>query len=210
MILVLDNHDSFVHNLARCLRLAGMATQVVRSDRLDVAAIRRLAPAGIVLSPGPKRPETAGCCVEVVRQLGRTTPILGVCLGHQAIGYALGARIITVPPRHGSASDIEHDGQGLFTDCPQPLTVGRYHSLAVAADDLPAPLQITAWTAATATEPRRVMGLRHREWPVWGVQFHPESVLTPLGQRILHRFVRAVQPPQPTATTCPPSLSVMP
>ncbi len=193
MILVLDNHDSFVHNLARYVRLAGMSTQVVRSDRVDVAAVREIAPAGIVLSPGPKRPEDAGCCVDVVRQLGHTIPMLGVCLGHQAIGYALGARIITVPPVHGSASDVTHDGHGLFADCPQPFSAGRYHSLAVADDELPDDLLVTAWTESPRPPRRLVMGLRHRDWPVWGVQFHPESVLTTVGDRIVARFVQQVQ-----------------
>jgi anthranilate synthase/aminodeoxychorismate synthase-like glutamine amidotransferase len=194
MILVLDNHDSFVHNLARYIRLAGMETVVVRSDRIDVAEVQQISPAGILLSPGPKRPEDAGCCIDVIRRLGATIPILGVCLGHQAIGYALGGDVIEVPPVHGRSSLIAHDGQSILAGCPNPMRVGRYHSLAIAAQSMPADLIITATTVDSDLPPRDdslplVMAVRHRTWPLMGVQFHPESVLTTEGFRIITNFV---------------------
>ncbi len=189
MILVLDNHDSFVHNLARYLRRGGQATRVVRSDTIDAAGCEALEPLAIVLSPGPKRPEHAGCCVEVIQRLGPAVPILGVCLGHQAIGHALGAKIDRVAPVHGSASEIRHDGQGLFTGCPVPMRVGRYHSLAIDPATIPDELLITATTAGRAGEGDVVMAVRHRVWPLFGVQFHPESVLTVGGQRLIDNFI---------------------
>lgn len=194
MILVIDNHDSFVHNLARYIRLAGMDTVVVRSDRIDVAEVRQLAPAGILLSPGPKRPEDAGCCIDVIRQLGPAIPILGVCLGHQAIGHALGGEVIEVPPVHGRSSWIVHDGQKLLAGCPNPMRVARYHSLAIAAESMPAELIVTATTVtddqqSDAGSSPVVMAIRHRQWPLMGVQFHPESVLTTEGFRIISNFV---------------------
>ena len=194
MILVIDNHDSFVHNLARYIRLAGMETAVVRSDRIDTAKVQQMAPAGILLSPGPKRPEDAGCCIDVIRQLGPSIPILGVCLGHQAIGYALGCDVIEVPPVHGRSSLIAHDGQSLFAGCPNPMRVGRYHSLAIAPQSMPADLLVTATTVVDALEDSAgsspvVMAIRHRHWPLRGVQFHPESVLTTEGFRIIANFV---------------------
>jgi anthranilate synthase/aminodeoxychorismate synthase-like glutamine amidotransferase len=196
MILVIDNHDSFVHNLARYIRLAGMQTVVVRSDRIDVAEIRRMAPTGILLSPGPKRPEDAGCCIEVIRHLGPLIPILGVCLGHQAIGHALGGEVIEVAPVHGRSSLIRHDGRSLLAGCPNPMRVARYHSLAIAAGSLPAELIVAATTVTsdqqsddfTGSAPL-VMAIRHRQWPLMGVQFHPESVLTTEGFRIISNFV---------------------
>lgn len=190
MILLLDNHDSFVHNLARYVRLAGEPTRVVRSDQIDVAGCRSLAPLAILLSPGPKRPEEAGCCVEVVRQLSPSIPILGVCLGHQAIGLALGGEIVRVPPMHGRGSDIRHDGSAWFADCPNPMPVGRYHSLAIRRSSLPSDLLVAATTLRTADEAPVVMAIRHRSRPLFGVQFHPESVLTPHGFTLIHNFVR--------------------
>jgi anthranilate synthase/aminodeoxychorismate synthase-like glutamine amidotransferase len=201
MILVIDNHDSFVHNLARYIRLAGAETVVIRSDRIDTHAIRRMAPSGILLSPGPKRPEDAGCCVDVIRTLGPSIPMLGVCLGHQAIGHALGGEVIEVPPVHGRSSLVVHDGQGLLAGCPSPMRVGRYHSLAIASDSVPDDLIVTATTLAdqAATEAsgksatELVMAVRHRHWPMMGVQFHPESVLTTEGFRIIANFVTLAQ-----------------
>jgi anthranilate synthase/aminodeoxychorismate synthase-like glutamine amidotransferase len=198
MILVIDNHDSFVHNLARYIRLAGMETVVVRSDRMNTNDVRRLAPSGILLSPGPKRPEDAGCCVDVIRTLGPSIPILGVCLGHQAIGHALGGEVIEVPPVHGRSSWMVHDGKGLFAGCPNPMRVGRYHSLAIAPNSLPDDLIVTATTLADQTETAAaetsvVMAVRHRHWPLTGVQFHPESVLTTEGFRIIANFVTLAQ-----------------
>jgi len=189
MILVLDNHDSFVHNLARYLRRGGQATRVIRSDAIDAAGCAALQPLAIVLSPGPKRPEHAGCCVEVIERLGPSVPILGVCLGHQAIGYALGATIDRVAPVHGSASEITHDGQGLFADCPMPMRVGRYHSLAIDPATIPDELLVTATTVGPADQAAVVMAVRHRVWPLFGVQFHPESVLTVGGQQLVENFI---------------------
>lgn len=222
MILLLDNHDSFVHNLARYFRLAGERTQVVRSDAIDAAGCRALAPTAIVLSPGPKRPEEAGCCLEVVRELSATVPILGVCLGHQVIGQALGGEVIRVEPMHGRESLIRHDGSDCFAGCPNPMRVGRYHSLAVRRSSLPEELIVAASvagtpirtahknalvdsdsgadesiadescypTARTRSDNEIVMAVRHRTRPLIGFQFHPESVLTPLGQRLIQNFVR--------------------
>ncbi len=189
MILVLDNHDSFVHNLARYVRRCGQATRVIRSDTIDAALCEALRPLAIVLSPGPKRPEQAGCCVEVIERLAPAIPILGVCLGHQAIGHALGARIHQVPPVHGRASEITHDAQGLFSDCQLPMRVGRYHSLAIDPSTLPDDLLVTATTTAQRGEPEIIMAVRHRHWPLLGVQFHPESVLTAGGERVIANFI---------------------
>ena len=190
MILVIDNHDSFVHNLARYIRIAGSQTRVVRSDAIDAAECERLAPAAILLSPGPKRPEDAGCCVEVIRRLGPKVPILGVCLGHQAIGHALGGRIIRVDPVHGRGSDITHDGKVLFEGCGMPMRVGRYHSLAIDPATLPSDLIVTATVRPRDGGPLLIMGVRHKTWPLHGVQFHPESVLTTDGARLIANFVR--------------------
>lgn len=185
MILLLDNYDSFVHNLARFLRRQGRETSVVRSDRIGVSTIEQMHPSAIVLSPGPRKPEDAGCCLEVVRQLGETVPILGVCLGHQTIGQAFGGTIIRSEPYHGRRSTIRHDGTGLFADMPDPLSVGRYHSLAIDPDALPDCLTVTA-----RSDDGTIMGIRHRELPIHGVQFHPESVLTTQGDRLIGNFCR--------------------
>jgi len=190
MILVIDNHDSFVHNLARYIRIAGSPTRVVRSDAIDAAECERIAPAAILLSPGPKRPEDAGCCVDVIRRLGPNVPILGVCLGHQAIGHALGGRVIRVAPVHGRSSEITHDGQALFAGCATPMRVGRYHSLAIDPTDLPDDLIVTATTPPRDGEAAVIMGVRHKVWPLYGVQFHPESVLTTEGARLIANFVK--------------------
>jgi anthranilate synthase/aminodeoxychorismate synthase-like glutamine amidotransferase len=186
MILLIDNYDSFVHNLARYLRRLGAETRVVRNDAVDAAAIRKLHPQAIVISPGPCTPAEAGCSVDVVRQLGSEIPILGVCLGHQAIGEAFGARIVRAPqPVHGRASPIQHASEGLFANLPAPLTVGRYHSLVIDPRSLPAELQATG-----ATTDGVIMAIAHRKWPVWGVQFHPESILTEGGYQLLANFLR--------------------
>ncbi len=190
MILMLDNHDSFVHNLARYFRRLGETTEVIRSDAIDAAGCLAKAPLAIVISPGPKRPEEAGCSLAVIRELGPVVPILGVCLGHQAIGLAYGADVVRCEPCHGRGSVIDHDGTGLFERCRQRMIVGRYHSLAVAEPMLPECLRVTAWTAARGDDsPRIIMGLQHRRWPVHGVQFHPESVLTEDGSAVLANFV---------------------
>jgi anthranilate synthase component II len=186
VILLIDNYDSFVHNLARYFVRLGQETRVVRNDAVDCEAIARLAPAAIVLSPGPCTPAEAGCSLAVVREFAGQVPILGVCLGHQTIGAALGGRVVrAASPVHGRASEIEHDGRGLFGGLPNPLTVGRYHSLAVEESSLPSELEVTARTSDGI-----VMGIAHRTWPVVGVQFHPESILTDHGYEMLAGFLR--------------------
>lgn len=185
MILILDNYDSFVHNLARYVRELGGTPAVYRNDRLSLDDIRGLDPSHIIISPGPCTPAESGIAVEVVRAFGATTPILGVCLGHQCIAAAYGGRIVRAPqPQHGRAGVIEHDGSGVLGGLPSPFMAGRYHSLVVDRETLPHALAVNA-TAADGT----IMGLRHREWPVHGVQFHPESVLTEHGHALLHNFL---------------------
>ena len=181
-VLLLDNRDSFVWNLAQALGGLRAEVSVHRSDRTSVDAVRAARPDAVVISPGPGRPENAGCSLEVVRSLGATLPILGVCLGHQAIGAAYGARVDRVRPCHGKASLIHHDGQGIFSGMPTPFPAARYHSLAVL--DPHEDLVEDAWT-----EDGIVMALHHRSHPVFGLQFHPESFLTPLGDRLLESFL---------------------
>ena len=197
MILLLDNHDSFVHNLARYLRRLGQSTEVVRSDSIDACGCLAMRPTAILISPGPNRPENAGCSVEVVRLLGGVIPILGVCLGHQAIGHAFGASIVRCEGMHGSSSEIWHDGEAVFQGCRQPMRVGRYHSLVIDDATVPDSLVVTARVSAGPcspgscfTGPRLIMGVRHRELPIYGVQFHPESVLSEDGADVLANFVR--------------------
>jgi anthranilate synthase component 2 len=187
MILVIDNYDSFTYNLVQYLGELGAEIVVRRNDEVTVAEVGALAPSGIVLSPGPCTPAEAGVTVEVIRAWGESIPILGVCLGHQAIGEAYGGRVVRAARAvHGKTSRITHDGTGLFQGLPSPLEVGRYHSLVVERDSLPASLQVVA----TATDdPREIHALRHATHPVWGVQFHPESVLTPNGKQLLRNFL---------------------
>ncbi|MCA9088070.1 MAG: aminodeoxychorismate/anthranilate synthase component II [Planctomycetaceae bacterium] len=186
MLLLIDNYDSFVHNLARYVEELGVDTQVVRNDAFTVEQIAERKPQAIILSPGPCTPNEAGVSVDAVRSLGPHIPLLGVCLGHQAIGQALGARIVRAPaPMHGMTSEIHHNGAGLFAACPQPLMATRYHSLIVDEATLPTELQVTARSPEGL-----IMGLQHRDWPVFGVQFHPESILTQQGHLILANFLR--------------------
>lgn len=185
MILLLDNYDSFVYNLARYVLELGGRAEVVRSDATTVDAIRRAAPSHIIISPGPCTPAEAGISTEVVGALGPEVPILGVCLGHQCIGAAYGGRIVRARhPMHGKSSEIRHRGTGIFRDLPSPLRGGRYHSLAVDRGTLPDCLRVTA-----ETDDGEIMGLEHREFPVHGVQFHPESILTEGGYDLLQRFL---------------------
>lgn len=185
MILLIDNYDSFVHNLARYLRRLGQRTIVVRNDVLAISEIRRLRPQAIVISPGPGAPRDAGCSVEVVRQLGAEIPILGVCLGHQAIAAAFGAQIVRAPqPMHGRISSITHQRTELFRGIPSPFDVCRYHSLATDKETLPNDLRVTA-EAPDGT----VMALEHVDLPSYGVQFHPEAVLTRYGYQLLSNFL---------------------
>lgn len=195
MILLLDNYDSFVHNLARYFRRLGCETLVVRSDRIDFNGCAALQPEAIVISPGPHRPQQAGCSVDVIQKFSCDVPILGVCLGHQSIGVAFGGAVCRCGPMHGVASVIEHEGENLFAGCPSPMSVGRYHSLAVDSDRLPEQLCVTARSADGV-----IMGLRHRTRPVFGVQFHPESVLSSEGLATLRNFVEIARDfhPRPT------------
>ena len=186
MILLIDNYDSFVHNLARYLRRLGQETVVIRNDEVTPDKAAAMGPDAIVLSPGPCTPTEAGCSLELVRQLAGKVPILGVCLGHQTIGAALGGKIVRAPePMHGRTSLIRHEGGGIFEGLANPLTVGRYHSLVVDPDSLPKELEVTA-----RTEDGVIMALAHRRWPVFGVQFHPESILTEGGHAILANFLK--------------------
>jgi anthranilate synthase component 2/para-aminobenzoate synthetase component 2 len=197
VLLLIDNYDSFVHNLARYLRRLGQETLVVRNDATDSAAIERLAPAAIVLSPGPCTPREAGCSLDVVRHFTGRLPILGVCLGHQTIAAALGGRIVRArEPMHGRASTITHDSRGIFAGLPNPLAVGRYHSLVVDEASLPAELTVTA-----RADDDTIMALAHRDHPVFGVQFHPESILTEGGFEMLAGFLRLAG--LPTASSLP-------
>ena len=185
MILLIDNYDSFVFNLARYFRELSCAVEVVRNDRTTVDEIAALRPEAIVLSPGPCTPLEAGICVEVVRRLGPTIPLLGVCLGHQAIAAALGAEVVRAPePIHGRTSLVDHDQQRLFSGLPNPLTATRYHSLIVPEATLPSCLRATARTSDGL-----LMGMEHLDWPTFGLQFHPESVLTCGGHRLLENFL---------------------
>jgi len=186
MILVIDNYDSFVYNLARYVRELGDTPLVCRNDSVTMSEIERLAPSHIIISPGPCSPNEAGISVEVVRRFGPFIPVLGVCLGHQAIGAAYGAAIVRAgQPMHGKVSRVRHDGTGVFTGLPSPFLATRYHSLVVSSASLPPVLRVTA-----TAEDGEIMGLEHREHPVVGVQFHPESALTEYGYRILDRFLR--------------------
>lgn len=186
MLLMIDNYDSFTYNLVQYLGELGADVTVKRNDEVSVDDIEAMKPSCIVLSPGPGRPEDAGVMMEVIRRMGTTTPIFGVCLGHQAIGAVFGGRVIRASePMHGKTSTIEHNGRGVFTGLTGPFEASRYHSLIVAEDDLPSDLEVTARTQAD----RVIMGLRHRTLPVHGVQFHPESILTSEGRRILRNFI---------------------
>ena len=186
MVLVIDNYDSFTYNLVQYLGELGADVQVVRNDAASIETIAASKPERIVISPGPGRPEQAGVTKEVIRHLGATLPILGVCLGHQAIGAAFGGSVVrAAAPMHGKTSTIEHDSRGVFTGIDGPFTASRYHSLIVAEDGLPADLEI----AARTREDGSIMGIRHRRLPIHGVQFHPESILTGEGHRLLRNFL---------------------
>ena len=190
MLLVIDNYDSFTYNLVQYLGELGAEVEVRRNDAVTVDEVGQMAPAGIVLSPGPCAPAQAGVTVDVIRAWGSRIPTLGVCLGHQAIGEAYGGRVVRASRAvHGKASRVTHDGSDLFTGVPNPLEVGRYHSLIVERESLPSELEVSA---TAEDDPREIHALRHREHPVWGVQFHPESVLTPHGKRILKNFLQRV------------------
>jgi anthranilate synthase component 2 len=186
IVCVIDNYDSFTYNLVQYLGELGAEVQVVRNDAATVDEVAAIKPERIVISPGPGRPEDAGITMNVIRRLGETTPVLGVCLGHQAIGAAFGGQVVRAGvPMHGKTSIIEHNGRGVFSGMSEQFEASRYHSLVVLEQGLPDALEITARTR----DDRIVMGLRHRRWPVYGVQFHPESILTGEGHKLLRNFL---------------------
>jgi anthranilate synthase/aminodeoxychorismate synthase-like glutamine amidotransferase len=186
MILLIDNYDSFTFNLFQYLGELGAEIRVVRNDALTVSDILSLAPRGIVISPGPGTPKDAGVSLDLLRS-GIKMPLLGVCLGHQAIGEAFGGDVVRAHPMHGKTSEVLHDGRTLFTDLPNPFVATRYHSLVVRPETLPPCLEVSAWT-----KDGTIMGLRHKELPIEGVQFHPESFLTTVGKDLLRNFLRGV------------------
>ena len=190
MLLMIDNYDSFTFNLVQYLQTLGAEVRVERNDALTVDEIERLRPEKIVISPGPCTPNEAGVSLEVIKRLGPTTPILGVCLGHQALGQVYGGRVVRAQRiMHGKTSPIRHRGQGVFAGLPDGYVATRYHSLVVERESLPACLEVTAWTELDDGGFEEIMGLRHREHPVEGVQFHPESILTEHGHALLQNFL---------------------
>jgi len=190
MLLMLDNYDSFTYNLVQYLQTLGAEVMVVRNDALTVDEIQKLAPERIVISPGPCTPNEAGVSLEIIERMGATTPILGVCLGHQSIGQAYGGDVIRAKTiMHGKTSRIHHQGKGVFAGLPDAYEATRYHSLVVDRDTLPDVLEVTAWTELEDGSFEEIMGLRHREFPVQGVQFHPESILTEHGHALLKNFL---------------------
>ena len=192
MIIVIDNYDSFTYNLVQYLGELGAElpvaseVQVYRNDQISLAEIRRLQPAAVVISPGPGRPEDAGISLELIKELGPTLPILGVCLGHQSIGQVFGGKIVSAPVlMHGKTSQVEHAGVGVFVGVESPMIATRYHSLVIEKQSCPEVLEVTAWV-----EDGTIMGVRHREYPhIEGVQFHPESILTTSGKQLLRNFL---------------------
>ncbi|RYZ70382.1 MAG: aminodeoxychorismate/anthranilate synthase component II [Lysobacteraceae bacterium] len=190
MLLMLDNYDSFTYNLVQYLQTLGAEVKVVRNDALTVDEIQKLAPERIVISPGPCTPNEAGVSLEIIERMGATTPILGVCLGHQSIGQAYGGEVIRAKTiMHGKTSRIRHEGKGVFAGLPDAYEATRYHSLVVDRATLPDSLEVTAWTELEDGSFEEIMGLRHREFPVEGVQFHPESILTEHGHALLKNFL---------------------
>jgi len=186
MVLMIDNYDSFTYNLVQYLGELGQEVLVYRNDKITLDQIAALNPSHVILSPGPCTPNEAGICLDLIRHFAGRIPILGVCLGHQAIGQAFGGRVVRAPRlMHGKTSAIHHDGRTIFAGIPSPFTATRYHSLIVERETLPDCLEVTAWT-----DMGEIMGLRHRELPVEGVQFHPESILTEYGHELLTNFLR--------------------
>ena len=199
MLLLIDNYDSFTYNLYHYLGELGAEVAVHRNDQIDVADVRAMQPAAIILSPGPCTPNEAGICLDLIAAVAGQIPLLGVCLGHQAIGQVFGGQVVRAPHvMHGKTSPIHHDGKGVFAGLPNPFTATRYHSLIVARDSLPDCLEIAA-----ESEDGLIMGLRHREWPLHGVQFHPESIATDHGHALLGNFLTLAgmpaRMPQPVA-----------
>jgi len=191
MLLMIDNYDSFTYNLVQYLGELGAQVRVVRNDELNLAQVMALAPERIVISPGPCTPNEAGISVPLIQAMAGRVPILGVCLGHQSIGAAFGGRIVKARQvMHGKTSSIHHAAQGVFSGLTNPFEATRYHSLVIARDDLPDCLEVTAWTATADGRPDEIMGVRHREFPIQGVQFHPESILTRHGHDLLRNFIK--------------------
>jgi anthranilate synthase/aminodeoxychorismate synthase-like glutamine amidotransferase len=185
MILFIDNYDSFTYNLVQMIGKMYSDICVIRNHDMSVEEISALKPGGIILSPGPGRPEDAGITVNLVKRLGAAIPVLGVCLGHQSIGYAFGAKIVHAPEiMHGRTSDVMHSGETILHSIKSPFTAGRYHSLVISPENFPEELKISS-----RTNDGIIMGITHREYPVEGIQFHPESILTPDGQQILHNWL---------------------
>jgi len=185
MILVIDNYDSFTYNLVQMIGKMAPDIRVIRNQDMSVDEISALKPRGIILSPGPGRPEDAGITVEVIKRLGASLPILGVCLGHQSIGYAFGAKIVNAPTlMHGRTSEVIHSGETILRSVSSPLTAGRYHSLVISQENFPDELNISSRTSDGI-----IMGVTHRKYPIEGIQFHPESILTPDGRQILHNWL---------------------
>ena len=191
MVFVLDNYDSFTYNLVQYLGELGARVEVRRNDEVSVEQIEAMCPERIVVSPGPCTPQEAGISIELIRYFAGKLPVLGVCLGHQAIGAAFGGRVVRAKNlMHGKTSQVEHDGKTIFRGLSSPMTATRYHSLIVAEDGLPGDLEVSAWTR-DRDGTRVIMGLRHRKFPVEGVQFHPESVLTDEGKKLVANFLRS-------------------
>ena len=194
MILLIDNYDSFTYNVYQYLGELGAEVSVVRNDEITMAQIERLAPEKIVVSPGPCTPNEAGISLAVIERFAGEIPLLGICLGHQAIGQAFGGEVLRARTvMHGKTSPIHHEGKGIFQGLPQPMTATRYHSLIVGWDSLPDCLEVTAWTETPEGQRDEIMGLRHRTLPVEGVQFHPESIFSPEGKILLGNFLEGRQ-----------------
>ena len=189
MILLIDNYDSFTYNVYQAVANLGHPLQVVRNDRISLADISVANYDAIIISPGPGTPDDAGLSKQIVREFAGKLPILGICLGHQVIGEVFGGNVVRAPqPVHGKTTEVAHQGHGLYTDLPQPFTAGRYHSLIVEEASLPECLEVTA-----RNEENLIMGLRHRQFNVQGVQFHPESILTPVGDKLLANFLSSIE-----------------
>ncbi len=189
MILLIDNYDSFTYNVYQAVANLGHPLQVLRNDRISLADISVANYDAIIISPGPGTPDDAGLSKQIVREFAGKLPILGICLGHQVIGEVFGGNVVRAPqPVHGKTTEVVHQGDGLYTDLPQPFTAGRYHSLIVEESSLPECLEVTA-----RNEENLIMGLRHRQFNVQGVQFHPESILTPLGNKLLANFLSSIE-----------------
>jgi len=189
MVFVLDNYDSFTYNLVQYLGELGAEVEVRRNDQVTVEEVERLHPERILISPGPCTPQEAGISIDLIRHFAGKLPLLGVCLGHQALGAAFGGEVVRAGHlMHGKTSEVQHDGKTIFQNLPSPMTATRYHSLIVRESDLPAELEVSAWTTEKDGT-RTIMGLRHRQFPVEGVQFHPESVLTSQGKKLIQNFL---------------------